>query len=176
MVELGGYIGKNIDFEFVQFERFQDNQGDLLLLERKIPSTTPTSITTVQEEWNWERFEKELKINKERLRIGKYLYDSLMKLNDEHDWGMTPIFRKYYIPFKKAGWNILEIDLYSRNCHLAIQLPKAPEELGIPKIYPDLEQEYNPDYHRYYFSITDTDLDPSGFIEYIEKALKELGL
>jgi hypothetical protein len=176
LVELGGYIGKNIDFEFVQFERFQDHQGELLLIERKIPSTTPISITTVQEEWNWERFEKELKINKDRLKIGKHLYNSLLKLNDEYDWGIIPIFRKYYIPFKKAGWNILEIDLYSKHCRLAIQLPKAPEELDIPKIYPDLEQEYSSDYHRYYFIITDGNLDLSDFVEYIGKALEELGL
>jgi hypothetical protein len=81
-----------------------------------------------------------------------------------------------YIPFKKAGWNILELDLYSKTCRLAIQLPKAPEILGIHKIYTDLEQGYSPDYNRYYFNITTTISNPNDFVIYIEKALEELGL
>lgn len=176
LLELSNYFGKNIDFEFIQLERFKDDAGDLLVLDRQVPVAPPISITAVQEEWNWERFEKELKIGSDRITVGKYLYNELLKLIAKKEWELAPVFRKYYIPFKKSGYNIVEIELWSRYCYFAIQLPKPLKELGLPEIYPELEQSYNGDYHRYSFRITDTNIDVAVFSVYIEKALEMLNL
>ena len=176
LLELSNYFSKNIDFEFIQFERFRDDAGDLLVLDRQIPVASPISIATAQEEWNWERFEKELKISSDRITIGKHLYNELVRLTVEKEWELSPVFRKYYIPFKKSGYNIVEIDLYVRPCYLSIQLPKPLTELGLPEIYPELEQSYNGNYHRYSFRITDTNIDIAVFSVYIEKALEMLNL
>lgn len=176
LVELGGYIGKNIDFEFVQFQRFQDEHGDLILIDRRVPMTSPSSITTAQEEWDWTRFEKELKINKDRLRVGRFLYDTLLGLNDNNDWGLTPVFRKYYIAFKKAGYNIFEIDLYSKVCGLGIQFQQNPQELELPRILPEIEQVYSEDYHRYWFHFPNANVETGPVGTYIEKAIELLGV
>jgi hypothetical protein len=176
LLELGGYIGKNIDFEFVQFQRFQDEHGDLILIDRRVPMSSPTSITTAQEEWDWNRFENKLKINKDRLKVGQYLYDALIQINNDNNWGLTPVFRKYYIPFKKSGYNIFEIDLYSKVCALGIQLSKSPKKLGLPPIYPDIEQGYSAEYNRYWFHFPNTDIETEKLAIYIEKAIELLGL
>jgi len=132
------------------------------------------SITIVQQEWNWEKYETELKISSDRIMIAKHLYDGLVRLNSEKGWGLTPIFRKYYVPFKKSGYNIVEIDVYSRPCYLGVQLPKPPKELGLQEIYAEFEQHYSADYRRYWFRIANTNIEMADLSEHIEKALELL--
>lgn len=171
LLELSNYVVGSIDFGFLEFGRFRDAAGDILSLNWKTPVVQPGSITVVQQEWNWEKYETELKISSDRIMIAKHLYDGLVRLNSEKEWGLTPIFRKYYVPFKKYGYNIVEIDLYSKPCYLGVQLPKPPKELGLPEIYPEFEQHYNGDYRRYWFRITNTNIEMADFSEHIEKAL-----
>jgi len=175
LLELSNYIAKGIDFGFLEFGRFRDASGDILVLDWKAPVVPPGSITVVQQEWDWGKYETELKISSDRIRIGKYLYDSLVRLNSEKEWGLTPVFRKYYVPFKKSGYNIVEIDLYSKPCYLGVQLPKPPKELGLPEIYPEIEQHYSKDYRRYWVRITSTNIEVADFSEHIEKALTSIG-
>lgn len=171
LLELSNYIVQSIDFGFLEFGRFRDAAGDILVLDWKTPAEPTGSITVVQQEWDWGKYESELRISRERIRIGKHLFDSLVSLNSEKEWGLTPVFRKYYIAFKKSGYNIVEIDFYAKPCWLAIQLPGLPKELKLPEIYPELEQVYDKNYRRYSFHITDASVEVTGFSEYIEKAL-----
>ena len=174
LLELSNYIVNSIDFGFLEFRRFKDTDGDILSLDWKTPVAPSGSITYVQREWNWTTYETELKISADRIQIGKYLFDGLERLNSEKGWGLTPVFRKYYVAFKKSGYNIVEIDLYSKPCYLGIQLSKPPKELELPEIYPEFEQHYSGDYRRYWFRITNTDIEIADFSEHIEKALKLL--
>ncbi len=172
LLELSNYIVQSIDFGFLEFRRFRDATGeDILSLDWKAPVVPSGTMSSVQQEWDWGKYESELRISRERIRIGKHLFDSLVSLNSEKEWGLTPVFRKYYIAFKKSGYNIVEIDFYAKPCWLAIQLPGLPKELKLPEIYPELEQVYDKDYRRYSFHITDVSVEVTGFSEYIEKAL-----
>ncbi len=135
LIELGSYIGGNIDFNFLKFERFKDDDSDIIALDLKTPVATPTSITSIQQEWDWGKYRNELKISPDRIEIGKHIFEGLIKLNSDKDWGLTPVFRKYYVALKKSGYNIVEIDLYyAKKTYLTIQLPKPLKELDLPKI------------------------------------------
>ena len=172
LLELSNYIVQSIDFGFLEFRRFRDATGDdILSLDWKAPVVPSGTMSSVQQEWDWGKYESELKISHERIRIDKHLFDGLVRLNSEKEWGLTPVFRKYYVAFKKSGYNIVEIDLYSKLCYLAIQLPKPPKELGLPEIYPEIHQSYSEDYRRYSFQITNTNIEIADFSTYIEKAL-----
>lgn len=171
LLELSNYIVSSIDFGFLEFGRFKDAAGDLVVLDWKTPVVSPSSVTVAQQEWDWEKYERELKIKSDRISIGKHLFDGLVRLNSEKEWGLNPIFRKYYIPFKKSGYNIVEIELYTKQCYLAIRLPKPPKELGLPEILPECEQNYSEEYRRYSFQITNTKVVVADLSDYIDKAL-----
>lgn len=172
LLELSNYIVKSIDFGFLEFGRFKDAAGDILVLDWKTPVVQPGSMTVVQQEWDWDKYQTELKISSERIRIAKHLFDSLESLNSDKGWGLTPVFRKYYVAFKKSGYNIVEIDLYSKPCYLLIQLPEPPKKLGLPEIFPEVDQVYSEEYRRYSFRITSESIEVADFSEYIEKALE----
>ncbi len=174
LLELSNYVVKSIDFGFLEFQRFKDAAGDIVVLDWKAPVVSPGSITAVQQEWDWEKYETELKISPDRIRIGKHLFDGLVRLNSDKGWGLTPVFRKYYVAFKKSGYNIAEIDFYSKPCYLAIQVPKPPKELGLPEINAELDQSYNEQYRRYWFRITNTSVEVDVFSKHIQKALELL--
>lgn len=173
LLELSSYITDSIEFGFLEFQRFSDTSGDLLVLDWKAPIMPPKSITRAQQDWNWEKYESELNIDTKNIEIGKHLYDGLVKLNDSKEWGLSPIFRKYYIPFKSSWRNVASIDYNTKFCWLSVQLPKSPEELGLPAINPDLE-EYEEQYRKYSFKVTSTDINVADFSAYIEKALELL--
>ena len=175
LIELGSYIGGNIDFNFLNLERFKDDDGDIIALDSKTPVATPTSITSIQQEWDWGKYRSELKISPDRIEIGKYILEGLTKLNSDKDWGLTPVFRKYYVALKKFGYNIVEIDLYyAKKTYLSIQLPKPPKELDLPEIHTELEQDFSQVYKRYSFEFTDININVDDFIEYIERAISLL--
>jgi len=174
LLELSNYIVESIDFGFLEFGRFRDTTGDILSLDWKTPAVPSGTMTYVQQEWNWIKYETELKIGSERIKIGKHLYDGLEKLNSEKEWGLTPVFRKYYIAFKKSGYNVAEIDLYTRATYLTVRLPKSPKELGLRDIHLELDQSHSKEYSRYSFKIVDTDLEVADFSDYIEKAIELL--
>ena len=173
LLELSSYIADSIDFGFLEFQRFSDASGDLLVLDWKAPTMPPKSITRAQQDWNWEKYESELEIDPKNIEIGKHLYDGLVQLNDTKEWGLSPIFRKYYIPFKSSWRIVVSIEYFSKFCYLSVQLPKSPEELGLPSINPDLEK-YEKQYRKYSFKVTSTDINVADFSDYIEKALKSL--
>ena len=133
----------------------------------------PSDLTRAQQDWNWEKYESELEIDPKNIEIGKHLYDGLVQLNDTKEWGLSPIFRKYYIPFKSSWRIVVSIEYFSKFCYLSVQLPKSPEELGLPSINPDLEK-YEKQYRKYSFKVTSTDINVADFSDYIEKALKSL--
>jgi len=172
LLELSNYVVESIEFGFLEFRRFRDNTGDLVALDWKAPVIPPSSSTVVQKEWNWEKFQTELKISSDRIKVAKHLFDGLVELNSGKGWGLTPYFRKYYVAFKKSGYNIAEIDLYSKPCYLGIQLSKPPKELGLPEIHPEFEQHYAEEYRRQWFKITNADTEVADFCDYIEKALE----
>lgn len=174
LLELSNYIVSSIDFTFLELRRYKDSAGDILSLDWKAPAAPSGSITYVQQEWSWVTYETELKMNPERIKIGKHLYDGLERLNAEKEWGLTPVFRKYYVAFKKSGYNIAEIDLYTKVSFLTIRLPKLPKELGLPKIHPELDQSYSEEYSRYSFKIPDINVEVGDFSDYIEKAIELL--
>ena len=171
--ELSRYITDSIEFGFLEFQRFADTNGDLLVLDWKAHIMTPVSITRAQQDWNWEKYESELDINPQNIEIGKHLYNGLVQLNDRKEWGLSPVFRKYYIPFKYSWRNVVLIEYNAKFCWLTVKLPKSPKELGLHTINPDLE-EYEKKYKQYSFKVTTTDINIADFSDYIEKALELL--
>lgn len=174
LLELSNYIIDSIDFGFLQFERFRDNSGDIVVLDWKAPEITRPPSTTIQAEWNWEKYEKDLKVKPQALSIAKYLYESLVKLNEELGWGLSPVFRKYYIPFKKSGYNIVVIELWERDiCFLVFQrFSKSPEALGLSELHPEFNQGYNEERSAYWFEIPKEDVDVRDFMPFILKAVE----
>ena len=174
LLELSNYIVDSVDFGFLEFGRFKDTAGDLVVLDWQTPSASVGSVTVAQQEWDWDKYETELKMDSNRLTIGRHLFDSLVMLNSENEWGLKPVFRKYYVAFKKSGYNIVEIELFSKQCFFVVQLPKQPKDLELTEIHPELEQDYNGGYHRYWFQIPSTEIAVADFCSYIDKAVELL--
>lgn len=173
LLELSNYIVRTVEFGFLEFGRFKDAAGDVVVLDWKSPPiVTRSSVTAAQEEWDWESYENSLKIGAERIRVGRHLYDDIVDLNSEKGWGLTPVFRKFYIPFKKSGYNVVQIELWGKYCALSIRLVQAPKSLGLPAVRPDLEQEFSDKYKRYWIKIPNEDIPVRDFVAYIEKSLE----
>lgn len=174
LLELSSYVVPTIDFGFLSFGRFKDSSGDLLVLDWKTPIVPRESITAVQQPWDWEKYERELKISRERIRLGRHLFDGLIGLNSDRGWALTPVFRKFYVTFKKSGYNVVLIEYWQKPCWLTVRLLKRPEELELAEIHPELKQYYDENYRRYTFKIESTSIDVADFSQYIEKALESV--
>jgi len=173
LVELSNYVISDIVFRFLEYKHFKDAAGSLLVLDWKTPTVPSGLIPTAQKEWDWDKYQSDLKISSERIFIAKHLFDRLVRLNSEKEWGLAPVFRKLYIPFKKSGNYVVQIEIGTKPC-LVIGLPQKPKELGLPEIHPELEQDYDDKYSQYWFQINDTSIDVTDFSEYIEKAIEML--
>ncbi|MCX6013907.1 MAG: hypothetical protein NTV30_11025, partial [Chloroflexi bacterium] len=170
LLEVSNYVDKNIAFGFLEVKRFKDNSGELLILDWVAPSVPAGLVAVTRPEWDWQKYDTELRITSDKIEIAKNLYDNLCRLNNEKAWGLTPVFRKSYIVFKKAGNNVIQIELWTKPC-LVIRLLQKPTELGLPQIHKEIEQGYDDKFYQYWFRITNPALDINEFVAYIEKAI-----
>lgn len=173
LLELSAYIAESIDFDFLELSRFEHGDEDLVVVEHRVALPSDATATRVRQEWNWDKYRTQLGISEKRIAIGQHLFQQLTSLNESRDWGLQPVFRKLYIPFKRANRVVVFIDYWpAKPCWLGFRLPAAPEELGLQLVHPELEQKYVPSYQQYEVKIESTDINVADFEPYILKALE----
>ncbi|MBG0824926.1 hypothetical protein HS048_29950 [Planomonospora sp. ID91781] len=95
--------------------------------------------------WTWEAYAEELRVPPARVEVGRLLLEAVMKEIEERGLAWQPVMNKGYVAIQRSGgYNVLVIDVYwNRAPRLAAKLPAAPDELGLPNLYPNLQQTWS---------------------------------
>lgn len=164
------------EFDFIEIRRFGTKDNCYLIADHKTLSQAPITKVRQTEELDWEKYETKLGISKERIEIGKSLFDKVKAICQENQWDLRHRFNQYYIPFKFGSRNVIFIHYWitSQFCHLGFKLGQPLEELGLSEPYSDLEHRYYPEYGEYYVRIEKVDLDITGYIPFMEAAYRNV--
>ncbi|MGA8849421.1 MAG: hypothetical protein WB564_06335 [Dehalococcoidia bacterium] len=175
LLELSQYV-ESFEFDFVEVRRFGSKENCYLVTDHKAPPKSVITSVHPSEEWNWDKYETKLGISKDRIEIGKSLFDKVQAICETKQWSLVPRFRQYYIPFKYGGRNVFYISYWvsGQFCHLGFKLGKPPEQLNINDPYPSAEHKYYPDYGDYYVRIEGPNLDIGGYIPFMETAYRNV--
>ncbi|HWO72961.1 MAG TPA: hypothetical protein VNN21_05330 [Dehalococcoidia bacterium] len=136
LVEMSRYVS-GFQFSFIQIERFRQGDDHLVVVQRKLPERTQPPGVTVQEDWDWERYQKDLKVSPERIEAGKTFAGQLLAIIDKNGWNLEMRFRKLSCPFQLPGaWNVFALTLSGASgagagWNIVIKLPSPPTEFGL---------------------------------------------
>lgn len=171
LIELSQY-NESFEFDFVEVRRFGIKDNFYVVVDHKTPPQTPTTKVRSQEEWNWEKYEADLSINRDEIEIGKSIFDKLTSICQERQWSLNPRFRQGYVPFQFGARNVILISFWvkSRLCYLGFKLGQSPEKLGLKDPYPDAQHKFWSDYGEYYVRIESKEVDISNYIPFMETA------
>lgn len=137
LVEMSQYIS-DFQFSFVEISRFKDREDRFVLINRKTPLGKVPPGVQARDDWDWEKYQHDLKISAERIETGKTFASQLLEMVDEHGWQIEMRFRKWYVPFQLPGpWNVFELGLSRASgsgtgWNIAIKLPAPPESGQFP--------------------------------------------
>lgn len=171
LVELSQYIAA-FEFSFLQVKRFRLGSEFLAVVESKAIAPEKKTPVSVQEEWDWGRYERDLKIPKARLELAKWLVSEIQNVCAEKGWSLEFRFRKGYTPFQMlGGWNVIGTEnRWAKGWCIWFKLPAPPEELALP-VPSWVEQTYwSKDYHTIYMNVTRRDVDFRELDPFFEQA------
>src|SRR5207249_6793952 len=73
--ELASFMRGNLDFEFIEVERFRLAEDDFVVVQRRgVVSATRVRGSAAQEHWSWERYESELRIRPDVVAAARRLF------------------------------------------------------------------------------------------------------
>ncbi|MHA1381924.1 MAG: hypothetical protein ACTSRG_26435, partial [Candidatus Helarchaeota archaeon] len=119
----------NFQIEPIELTRYKKNNEIFVSINRpEIP--TPPSPVRVQEEWDWDKYEK-IGISKQKNELAKKLKQSLDEIMETEQIGLHPVFRKLYIPYQNGRNNVVILDLEytsrtTGDVRLTLKLPEEP--------------------------------------------------
>lgn len=175
LLELSQDIGA-FEFDFIELRRFGTRESCYLVTDHKTLQQAPITRVRPKEEWDWGKYESELGISKDRIEIGKSLFDKMEAICREKQWSLTPRFNQYYIAFKFGARNVVLISYWvsSQFCYLGFKLGQPPEKLDLRDPYPNAEHKFWDDYGEYYVRIEKSDLDITAYIPFMEAAYRNV--
>ena len=171
LIELSQY-NESFEFDFVEVRRFGIKDNFYIVVDHKASPQILTTKVRSQEEWNWEKYEADLSINRDEIEIGKSIFDKLTSICQEKQWSLNPRFRQGYVPFQFGARNVILISFWvkSRLCYLGFKLGQSPEKLRLKDPYPDAQHKFWSDYGEYYVRIESKEVDISNYIPFMETA------
>lgn len=173
LIELSQYI-EAFEFDFIELKRFRQGDDIFILVEHKSPKAPSPVVVRAQEEWDWDKYQSQLGISAERIKIGQSIFNQLVRISQDQGWPLVPVFRQEYVPFKLGWRNVMAIDYWREKqfCYLAFNLGQPPVELGLDEPFPELKHHYDSAYHVYYVRVESPEFDISPYIPFMEAAYR----
>jgi hypothetical protein len=170
-IELSQYIAA-FEFSFLPVKRFRLGSEFLAVVESKTIAPEKRTPVSVQEEWDWERYERDLRVPKARLDLAKWLVSEIQNVCAEKGWSLEFRFRKGYTPFQMpGGWNVIGTEnRWAKGWCIWFKLPAAPEELALPVPSWTERTYWGEDWHIFYMNVTSRDIDFGELDPFFEQA------
>lgn len=171
LIELSQY-NESFEFDFVEVRRFGIKDNFYIVVDHKASPQTPTTKVYSQEEWDWEKYEAELNINKDEIEIGKSVFAQITNICQEKQWSLNPRFRQGYVAFQFSARNVILISYWvkSRLCCLGFKLGESPERLELDDPYPDAPNKFYSEIGEYHVRVKSKDADISKYVAFMETA------
>lgn len=107
------------------------------------------------EEYDWERYESELRIPADRVQTGQRIVAAIEDVLNARGLDLQVRFRKGYIGFQRTGdYNVILVDLYWKAVpRVAVKLPTDPNTLGFRSPFPSLRETWDASQKEWGFTI-----------------------
>jgi hypothetical protein len=171
LVELSQYTSA-FEFAFVEVRRFRAGDERFVTVERKASKVSTAPAVRPWEEWNWERYERDLGVAPDRITLAKALVAQLETIFAEKDWHLEMKFRKGYTPFQlPGGWNVIGTEgRWKSGWTVWFMLPDSPEalDLGLPAWVE--EKHWAARWHQFYLNVKNEKADLRELLPLLERA------
>ena len=107
------------------------------------------------EEYDWQRYETELRVPPDRIETGKRLVTAVEAALVARGVDLQVRFRKGYVGFQRAGdYNVLLVDVYWRAVpRLGAKIPAEPTALGLTSPFPELRETWDASQKEWGFTV-----------------------
>jgi hypothetical protein len=94
--------------------------------------------TSTSQSWDWNAYETDL--SPASFSVARSLFVAIADAVGARGLAWTPVFRRSYIAFQRAGgYNVVVVELFRGGPpRLAVKMPEAPVRLGLENPYPEL--------------------------------------
>ena len=171
LVELSQYITA-FEFSFLEVKRFRLGSEFLVVVNSKLAAPEKVTQVSVQEEWDWERYERDLKVSPDRVALAKSLVSHIQEICAGKGWSLQFRFRKGYTPFQMAGgWNVIGTEnRWSKGWCVWFKLPAPPDQIGLTLPSWAEQTNWSQEYHQFFLNVPSADVDLDSLDEYFEKS------
>ena len=176
ILELSRYTA-GFQFSFIQVKRFRHGSERFVVVERKYPPGPLPPGVSVQEDWDWDKYQRDLKMPPTRVELGKELAGDLQGLIGEQGWDIMMRFRKYYIAFQLAaggGWNVFGLQPSGKGWGIWVKLPSSPESLALDMPGWVKEAKWDEKWHQATLFVDTGNLDLSSLIPLLKTAYEHV--
>ncbi|MBI4328970.1 MAG: hypothetical protein HY685_03785 [Chloroflexi bacterium] len=171
LIELTRYIS-TFEFSFLQLKRFQLGTDVLAVVEDKAPPLLRGSSVRAQEEWSWERYERDLGVSRDQVELGQWLVKKVEETCEKKGWQLQFRFRKGYTPFQLPGaWNVIGTqNRWAKGWCIWFKLPAPPGDLGMAVPAWAQQTYWDPTYHIIYINVSSSEVDLTLLAPFFEQA------
>jgi hypothetical protein len=173
LVELSQYI-TTFEFTFIEVRRFKQGDEQFVVVERRTAVPRTSSMVTAQEEWAWERYERDLKLAPDKVALGRLLAETLSEMLSRRGVTLEMRFRKGYTPFQmQGGWNVIGTESrWASGWSIWFKLPASPEELQLPLPSWAKQTHWAPQWNTFYVNVTDQRADLEEVSDLLDASLR----
>jgi len=170
-LELSQFIAA-FEFSFLEVKRFRLGSEFLAVINSRLHAADKVTAVTMQEEWDWDRYERDLRIPPARLDLAKWLVSRVQEVCAEKGWSLQFRFRKGYTPFQMAGsWNVIGTEnRWSKGWCIWFKLPAPPSDVGLSAPNWAEQTYWSQEWHTFYMNVTSKDIDFADLDPFFEKA------
>jgi hypothetical protein len=155
-----GFFGVELELLRIEGSPLAPNFRVLVQPNEWTKSVRSTTIPAV--DWDWVKYNEELKVSEERLAVGRAMAEQLERLvaSDSLPWKLQ--FRKGYLALlRPGGYRVAIIDIYWKNVpRFAIRLPDTPETLQLESPFPELAPSWDSAENMWGWTIPDASAIP----------------
>jgi len=158
--------GLQMDIEFVELTRYQENGRMYVVTNYKEPKNKKMKISTAREEYGWKYYLEKKGWTNKIINQLKLIEKILLEFSKNQGWNLSIKFNKNYIAFKHGLRNPFWIEPGSGKIYIGVQIRDEKETLDQKYWY------WDKNYNYWYYEFVDLE-NPSEEIKKIEEILKK---
>ena len=124
-LELSQFIAA-FEFSFLEVKRFRLGSEFLAVINSRLHAADKVTAVTMQEEWDWDRYERDLRIPPARLDLAKWLVSRVQEVCAEKGWSLQFRFRNMNVTSKDIDFADLDPFFEKAHAYVAELSGSAP--------------------------------------------------
>jgi hypothetical protein len=163
----------NVDVSFIEISRYKSADDLFVTVDYKEVEEAKRALPRGRQDWDWEKYRRELEISTEAMEIGQMMEKQIDALISNKGWDLKKSFIKGCIVYKHGWRNVFIIHpgyWVTKDCWIAFKLSEEPKKEDLSLLLTDMKTKWYPEYHDWYVRITRKDFEVTKLQPIFEKA------